>query len=40
MLDVEKLAILATEYCLPVSEDKKIGIVGHAVATPLTQQLY
>ncbi len=40
MFDVEKLAILATEYCLPVSEDKKIGIIGHAVATPLIQQLY
>ncbi len=40
MFDVEKLAILATEYCLPVSEDKKIGIIGHTVATPLIQQLY
>ena len=40
MFDVEKLAILATEYCLPVSEDKKIGIIGHAVAAPLIQQLY
>jgi aminopeptidase len=40
MFDPEKLAILATEYSVPVSEDKKIGIVGHAVATPLIQQLY
>lgn len=40
MFDVEKLAILVTEYCLPVSEDKKIGILGHAVATPLIQQLH
>ena len=40
MFDVEKLAILATDYCLPVSEDKKIGIVGNAIATPLIQQLY
>lgn len=40
MFDVEKLAILATDYCLPVSEDKKIGIVGNVVATPLIQQLY
>jgi len=40
MFDVEKLAILATEYCLPVSEGKKIGIIGHSVATPLIQQLY
>ena len=39
MFDVEKLAILTTEYCLPVSEDQKIGIRGHAVATPLIQQL-
>lgn len=40
MFDVEKLAILTTEYCLPVSEDKEIGIVGHAVATPLIQHLF
>ncbi len=40
MFDIEKLAILATEYCLPVSEEKKIGIVGHAIATPLIQLLY
>lgn len=40
MFDVEKLAALATDYCLPVLEDKKIGIVGHAIATPLIQQLY
>jgi len=38
--DVEKLAILATEYCVPVSEGKKIGIVGNVNATPLIQQLY
>ncbi len=31
---------LATEYCLPVTADKKIGILGNAVATPLIQQLY
>ena len=40
MFDVEKLAVLVTEYSLPVSEDKKIGIIGNAVATPLIQQLY
>jgi len=40
MFDVEKLAVLATEYCLPVSEGKKIGIVGEIVATPLIQELY
>jgi len=38
--DVEKLAKLATEYCLPVRKGKKIGIMGNAVATPLIQQLY
>jgi aminopeptidase len=38
--DVEKLAILATDYCAPVTEDKKIGIVGNIVAAPLIQQLY
>ncbi len=40
MLDVKKLAILATDYCVPVSEGKKIGIVGNVVAAPLIQQLY
>lgn len=40
LFDVEKLAILATEYCVPVSEGKKIGIVGNIVAKPLIQQLY
>ncbi len=40
LFDVEKLAKLATEYCLPVSKGKKIGIIGNAVATPLIQQLY
>jgi len=40
MFDVEKLAVLATEYCLPVSKGKKIGIVGNVAATPLIQQLY
>jgi len=41
LFDEEKLAILATEYCIPVSEGKKIGIVGEvAVAIPLIQQLY
>jgi len=38
--NVEKLAKLATEYCLPVSKDKKIGIMGNVVAAPLLQQLY
>lgn len=38
--DVEKLAKLTTEYCLPVSKGKKIGIRGNAVAAPLIQQLY
>ncbi|MEE8358920.1 MAG: aminopeptidase [Candidatus Hydrothermarchaeales archaeon] len=40
MFDSEKLAVLATEYSLPVSEGMKIGIVGHAVAAPLIQELY
>jgi len=40
LFDAEKLAILATEYCVPVSEGKKIGIVGNVVATPLIQQLW
>jgi aminopeptidase len=39
-VDVEKLAILATDYCVPVSEGKKVGIVGNIVAAPLIQQLY
>ncbi len=38
--DVEKLAILATDYCVPVLEGKKIGIVGNVVAVHLIQQLY
>ena len=40
LFDAEKLAKLATEYCLPVSKGKKIGIRGNVVATPLIQQLY
>jgi aminopeptidase len=40
LFDVEKLAILATDYCAPVSEGKKIGIVGNVIAAPLIQQLY
>ena len=40
LFDAEKLAILATEYSVPVSEGKKIGIVGNVVAAPLIQQLY
>ena len=40
LFDVEKLAVLATEYCVPVSEGKKVGIIGNVVATPLIQQLY
>ena len=38
--DPEKLARLATEYCLPVFKGKKIGIMANVVATPLLQQLY
>jgi len=38
--DAEKLAILATDYCVPVSENKKVGIVGNATVVPLIQQLY
>lgn len=38
--DVEKLAILATDYCAPVSDGKKVGIVGHVAVAPLIQQLY
>lgn len=40
LFDVEKLAILATDYCVPVSEGKKIGIVGNAATAHLIQQLY
>jgi aminopeptidase len=40
LFDVEKLAILATDYCAPVSEGKKTGIVGNVAAAPLIQQLY
>jgi aminopeptidase len=40
LFDPEKLAVLTTEYCLPVSEGKKVGIMGNVVATPLIQQLY
>jgi len=40
LFDVEKLAVLATGYSTPVSEGKKMGIVGNVVATPLIQQLY
>jgi aminopeptidase len=40
LFDVEKLAVLATDYCVPVPEEKKIGIVGNVMAAPLIQQLY
>jgi len=40
MFDVEKLAVLAVDYCLGVSKGKKVGIVGNTIATPLIQQLY
>jgi aminopeptidase len=40
LFDAEKLAALATGYCAPVSEGKKIGIIGNIVASPLIQQLY
>ena len=40
LFDVEKLAFLATGYCAPVSEGKKVGIVGNIIAVPLIQQLY
>ena len=38
--NAEKLAKLATAYCLPVSKGKKIGIMANVVASPLLQQLY
>jgi len=40
LFDAEKLATLATGYCAPVSEGKKVGIIGNIVASPLIQQLY
>jgi aminopeptidase len=40
LFDAEKLAILATDYCVPVSEGKNVGIVGNVAAAPLIQQLY
>jgi aminopeptidase len=40
MFDVEKLAVLAVDYCLGVSKGKKVGVFGNAIATPLIQQLY
>jgi aminopeptidase len=40
LFDVERLAELATEYCVSVSEGKKIGIRGNVVAAPLIEQLY
>ncbi len=40
MFDVKKLAALATGYCLPVSEGKKIVIRGNDVAAPLIEELY
>lgn len=40
LFDVENLAVLATDYCAPVSEGKKVGIIGNIVALPLIQQLY
>lgn len=40
MFDAEKLAILATEYCAPVTEGRMIGILGNVAAAPLIQQLY
>ena len=40
LFDAERLAKLATEYCLPVSKGMKIGIMGNVVATPLIQQVY
>lgn len=38
--DAEKLAILATDYCVPTSEGKKVGIVGNVATAPLIQELY
>jgi aminopeptidase len=40
LFDAEKLAVLATEYCAPVSEGRMIGILGNVAAAPLIQQLY
>jgi aminopeptidase len=40
LFDTEKLAVIATEYCAPVSEGHTIGIVGNVAAAPLIQQLY
>jgi len=40
LFNSEKMAKLVTEYSLDVSEGKKIGIAGNAIATPLIQQLY
>jgi aminopeptidase len=40
MFDVEKLARLATEYCISVSDGNKIRIDGNVVATPLIEHLY
>lgn len=40
LFDVEKLAVLAVDYCLGVSEGKKVGIMGNTVAEPLIQQIY
>ncbi len=40
MFDVEKLARLATEYCISVSDGKKIRIDGNVLATPLIEHLY
>jgi aminopeptidase len=40
LFDAEKLAVLATEYCAPVSEGRMIGILGNVAASPLIQQLY
>ena len=40
MFDVEKLAVLATEYCIPVSEGRMIGILGNIASAPLIQEVY
>jgi aminopeptidase len=40
VFDVEKMAVLAVDYCLGVSKGKNVGVMGNVIAQPLIQQIY
>lgn len=40
LFNVDKLAVLAVDYCLGISKGKKVGIMGNTIAEPLIRQIY